>query len=192
MTAKSGLPANYAPWAMTAAWVDADHDGDLDLFVGNFADLSQFPNKDAAVFPDDFAGEENKLFRNNGNGSFTDITAQTGLGGGKNKTTAVVATDYNNQRDIDFLVVNYGSPVQLFSNQRDGSFKEVASQVGLNFSGQSLGVAAGDLNKDNFIDFYVPNFDGKDALFLSDGRGEFGKQEIVGDNGIISSAGHRF
>ena len=58
VTAKSGLPANYASWAMTAAWVDADHDGDLDLFVGNFADLSQFPNKDSAVFPDDFAGAE--------------------------------------------------------------------------------------------------------------------------------------
>ncbi|HKE05284.1 MAG TPA: FG-GAP-like repeat-containing protein, partial [Blastocatellia bacterium] len=180
VTAKSGLPSSYGPWAMTAAWVDADHDGDLDLFVGNFADLSQFPNKDSAVFPDDFSGEENKLYRNNGNGSFTDITAQTGLGGGKNKTTAVVATDYNNQRDIDFLVVNYGSPIQLFSNQRDGSFKEVAAQVGLNFSGQSLGVGAGDLNKDNFIDFYVPRLDGKDALFLSDGRGGFKKQEETG------------
>ncbi|HEU0174147.1 MAG TPA: FG-GAP-like repeat-containing protein [Blastocatellia bacterium] len=182
VTAKSGLPAKPASWALTAAWVDADHDGDLDLFVGNFADLSQFPNKDSAVFPDDFAGEENKLYRNNGNGSFTDITAQTGLGGGKNKTTAVVATDYNNQRDIDFLVVNYGSPVQLFSNQRDGSFKEVAEQVGLKFSGRTLGVAAGDINKDGFTDFYFNTVfvksDGNQiselpALYLSDGKGGF-------------------
>ncbi len=186
VTAKSGLPANSASWAMTAAWVDSDHDGDLDLFIGNFADLSQFPNKDSAVFPDDFAGEENRLFRNNGNGSFTDITAQTGLGGGKNKTTSVVATDFNNQRDIDFLVVNYGSPAQLFSNQRDGSFKEVAAQTGFDFSGKSLGVGAGDLNKDNFVDFYLPNFYGKDALFLSDGRGGFGRKEMAGDSGIIT------
>ncbi|MGH9767571.1 MAG: FG-GAP-like repeat-containing protein [Blastocatellia bacterium] len=182
VTAKSGLPANYASWAMTAAWVDADHDGDLDLFIGNFADLSQFPNKDSAVFPDDFAGEENKLFRNNGNGSFTEITAQTGLGGGKNKTTAVVATDYNNQRDIDFLVINYGAPVQLFSNQRDGSFKEVAEQAGIKFSGRVFGVAAGDINKDNFTDFYFNEIaiqrDGNrlsnlPALYLSDGKGGF-------------------
>jgi tetratricopeptide (TPR) repeat protein len=182
VTAKSGLPANPASWALTAAWVDADHDGDLDLFVGNFADLSQFPSKDSAVFPDDFAGEENKLYRNNGNGSFTDITAQTGLGGGKNKTTAVVATDYNNQRDIDFLVANYGSPAQLFSNQRDGSFKEVAEQAGIKFSGRAFGVAAGDINKDNFTDFYFneiafhrdgnPTFDFP-ALYLSDGKGGF-------------------
>jgi tetratricopeptide (TPR) repeat protein len=182
VTAKSGLPANPASWAMTAAWVDADHDGDLDLFVGNFADLSQFPDKDSAVFPDDFAGEENKLYRNNSNGSFTDITAQTGLGGGKNKTTAVVATDYNNQRDIDFLVVNYLSPVQLFSNQRDGSFKEVAEQAGIKFSGRAFGVAAGDINKDNFTDFYLNEIaiqrDGSQlsnlpALYLSDGKGGF-------------------
>jgi len=182
VTAKSGLSSNPMSWAMTAAWVDADHDGDLDLFVGNFADLSQFPNKDSAVFPDDFAGEENKLFRNNGNGSFSDITAQTGLGGGKNKTTAVVATDYNNQRDIDFLVVNYKSPVQLFSNQRDGSFKEVAEQTGIKFSGRAFGVAAGDINKDNFTDFYFNEIaiqrDGNQmsdlpALYLSDGKGGF-------------------
>lgn len=184
VTEKAGLPAKYASWAMTAAWVDADHDGDLDLFVGNFADLSQFPSKDSAVFPDDFAGEENKLFQNNGiqagGGTFTGITAKTGLGGGKNKTTAVVPTDYNNQRDIDFFVVNYGSAAQLFSNQRDGSFKEIAASVGVGFTGQAFGAGAGDLNKDNFVDFYLPNAGGKDSLFLSDGRGGFTATQVDG------------
>ncbi|MDX2042892.1 MAG: FG-GAP-like repeat-containing protein [Acidobacteriota bacterium] len=175
VTEKSGLPKTTT-WAMTAAWVDADHDADLDLFVGNFADLSQFPAKDSATFPDDFAGEENRLFQNNGNGTFTDITAKAGLAGGKNKTTAVVPTDFNNQRDIDFLVVNYGSPAQLFSNQRDGSFKEIAASVGINFSGKALGVGAGDLNKDNFVDFYLPDADGNSALFLSDGKGAFARR----------------
>ncbi len=183
VTAKAGLPAEYASWAMTAAWVDADHDGDLDLFVGNFADLSRLPDKEMPVFPDDFAGQENRLFRNNGNGTFADITAQTGLGGGKNKTTAVICTDFNNRRDIDLLVVNYGAPAQLFSNQRDGSFKDMAEQAGIKFTGGSFGAAAGDLNKDNFIDFYFTiideeagRIDGRynfPALFLSDGKGGF-------------------
>jgi Tfp pilus assembly protein PilF len=189
VTAKAGLPADYAAWAMTAAWVDADHDGDLDLFIGNFADLSQFPNKDSAVFPDDFDGQENRLFRNNGNGAFTDITAQTGLGGGKNKTTAVICTDFNNRRDIDLLVVNYGAPAQLFSNQRDGSFKDIAEQAGIKFKGTSFGAAAGDLNKDSFTDFYFsatlkkgsPDFD-LPSLFLSDGKGGY----KPGFNGPIS------
>lgn len=184
VTAKAGLPANYADWALTAAWVDADHDGDLDLFVGNFADLNAWPgNADSAIFPDDFAGTENKFFRNKGDGTFSDDTAKTGVGGGKLKTTAVVATDFNNQRDIDLLVVNYGGSAQLFSNQRDGSFRDVAAQTGLNFSGKSLGVAAGDLNKDNFTDFYFNVVDdsfaggqsvnGMPALRLSDGKGHF-------------------
>ena len=109
------------------------------------------------------------------------------MGGGKNKTTAVVATDFNNQRDIDFLVVNYGSPAQLFSNQRDGSFKEVAAQARNQiFSGQSLGVAAGDLNKDSFTDFYLPNLDQARTilLYLSDGRGGFKRRR-----GSVDDAG---
>lgn len=180
ITAKSGLPAAYAGWAMTAAWVDADHDGDLDIYLGNFADLTKFPEKESALFPDDFAGQDNFLFRNNGNGSFTDITAQAGLGGGRGKTTAIIATDYNNQRDIDLMVVNYNAPAQLFSNQRDGSFREMAAQTGMAASVKALSAGAGDLNKDNYVDFYLPNADGRDLLLLSNGRGEFTRTELSG------------
>lgn len=171
VTAGAGLPVdNGGAWAMTAAFVDADHDGDLDVFIGNFADLSKWPGGDAATFPDNFTGAPNKLWRNDGNGKFTDITDRAGLGGGNNKTTAVVCTDFNNQRDIDFFVVNYGAPAQLFSNQRDGSFKEVAEQVGIKGVEKSFGVAVGDFNKDGFTDFYVS---GSEKFYLSDGRGAF-------------------
>jgi tetratricopeptide (TPR) repeat protein len=171
VTASAALPAdNGGGWAMTAAFVDADHDGDLDVFVGNFADLGKWPGGESATFPDDFAGAPNKLFRNDGNGKFTDITDKAGLGGGNNKTTAVVCTDFNNQRDIDFFVVNYGAPAQLFSNQRDGSFKEVAGQVGIKGQQFSLSAAAGDFNKDGFTDFYLS---GSDKFYFSDGRGGY-------------------
>jgi len=198
VTAKSGLPADYNAWAMTAAFVDYDHDGDLDLFVGNFADLSEWPGGETATFPDDFAGTPNRLYRNNGNGTFTDITDQAGLGGGKQKTTAVVCTDFDNHRDIDFFVVNYGTPAQLFSNQRDGTFKEVAAQVGINYAGRSFSVAAGDLNKDGFTDFYLTEVSSVAAqrpdgtlsislptLFLSDGRGGFSRQPGGPINGRV-------
>jgi tetratricopeptide (TPR) repeat protein len=180
VTASAALPAdNGGAWALTATFVDADHDGDLDVFVGNFADLGKWPGGESAMFPDDFAGAPNKLFRNDGNGKFTDITDKAGLGGGNNKTTAVVCTDFNNQRDIDFFVVNYGAPAQLFSNQRDGSFKEVAEQVGIRDSLKTLSVAAGDFNKDSFTDFYIANLEGEQRatywVYLSDGRGGFGK-----------------
>ncbi|MGE0105300.1 MAG: FG-GAP-like repeat-containing protein [Blastocatellales bacterium] len=180
--AKAGLPAEYPAWALSAAWVDIDHDGDLDIYLGNFADLEKFPEKESAVFPDDFAGQENILLRNNGNGTFTDNTAQAGLGGGRLKTTAVVATDFNNQRDIDLLAVNFAAPAQLFSNQRDGSFRESAKSTGLAASLASWGVAAGDLNKDNYVDFYLPNAAGGDLLFLSNGRGEYSRTEQPGNS----------
>jgi len=177
ITAKAGLPESYRDWALTAAWVDVDHDGDLDLVVGNFANLDKFPPGETATFPDDFEGGGRRLFRNNGNATFTDITQPAGLQGGVaeglTKTTAIIGTDYNNQRDIDLLFVNYGAPVQLFSNQRDGSFREEARRAGLNFSGRAFGVAAGDLNKDNFIDLYFPAREDGDQLYLSNGRGGF-------------------
>jgi tetratricopeptide (TPR) repeat protein len=178
------LPTAYQAWAMTAAFVDADHDGDLDIFVGNFADLTKWTAKgESAIFPDDFAGTPNKLFRNNGSVdgkvTFADITEQTGLSGGANKTTAVVCTDYDNHRDVDFLVVNYKAPVQLFANQRDGSFKDVAKQVGIDESEQSLSASAGDLNKDGFTDFCVSHGQSRqDSWYLSDGRGRFTVMEL--------------
>jgi Tfp pilus assembly protein PilF len=193
VTASAALPAdNGGAWAMTAAFVDSDHDGDLDVFVGNFADLSKWPGGESATFPDDFAGAPNKLFRNDGNGKFTDITDKAGLGGSNNKTTAVVATDFNNQRDIDFFVVNYGAPVQLFSNQRDGSFKEVAEQVGIKDGFKALNVAAGDLNKDGFTDFALSGSEGEKSItswmYLSDGRGGFSKDQLTRFNNITQTA----
>ena len=151
---KAGLPAAYREWALTAAWIDVDHDGDLDLLVGNFANLETFPEGESAVFPDDFSGGGRRLYRNNGNGTFTDNTLAAGLGESTTRTTAIVGTDFNNQRDIDLLFVNHGAPIQLYSNQRDGSFREEASRVGLKYNGRAFGVAIGDLNKDNFIDLY--------------------------------------
>jgi len=74
-------------------------------------------------------------------------------------------------------VVNYGSPVQLFSNQRDGSFKEVAEQVGIKESSKTLGAGAGDLNKDGFTDFYFVDYTGLPFWYLSDGRGGFVRQQ---------------
>src|SRR6185369_10869321 len=103
----------------------------------------------------------------------TDITAAAKVSGAGGHAVAVVPTDYDNHRDIDLLVVNYGSAPTLFSNQRDGTFHDVAADVGLNTKGRFTCVAAGDVNKDDYTDFFFGRSDGPGLFAISDGKGHF-------------------
>ncbi len=174
-TAAAGIP-NYPYLALAAALVDVDHDGDLDIFIAGCADLSKAPAAAAGrqlTFPDDFAAAPNLLLRNDGNGKFTDTTAQAKLAGGAAHAVAVVPTDYDNHRDVDLLIVNAGEQPALYSNQRDGTFRNVAAEVGLSVKGAFTCAAAGDVNKDGYTDFFFGRADGAGTLALSDGRGRF-------------------
>jgi len=173
VTAAAGIPT-YPYLALSAAFVDADHDGDLDIFIAGFADLAKPSSSSTeATFPDDFAGAPNMLLRNNGNGKFTDITAKAGVAGNGGHAVAVVATDFDNHRDIDLLVVNYGAAPALFSNQRDGTFRDVAADAGLGVKGRFTSVAVGDVNKDGYTDFFFGKDDGPGVFAISDGRTHF-------------------
>jgi tetratricopeptide (TPR) repeat protein len=172
VTRAVGLP-DYPYLAAATAFVDVDHDGDLDIFVAGLADLSKPPgNRESVIFPGDFAGAPNLLLRNDGNGKFTDITvlAKVNLVG---HALAIVPTDYNNTRDVDLLVLNYGAVQNLFSNQRDGTFKDVAREVGLILEGRWTSAAAGDVNKDGFTDFFFGRANGPGLFAISDGKGKF-------------------
>src|SRR5215208_5519001 len=116
-TAKIPAPPNSSN---TAAFVDFDHDGDLDLLVG---------------------GEGSLLLRNNGDGTFTDQTAAAKLTE-KVSVRAIVPTDFDNRRDIDFLIAS-NEKMFLWRNMRDGTFRDVASEVGLTVKGVT-NVAAAD------------------------------------------------
>lgn len=175
VTTASKIP-DYPYIALSAAFVDVDHDGDLDIFVAGFVDLSKMPASDPGqppAFPDDFPGAPNLLLRNDGNGKFTDITAAAKVAGSGGHAVAVVPTDFDNHRDIDLLVVNYGSAPALYSNQRDGTFRDVAAEVGLNIKGRFTCAAAGDVNKDDFTDFFFGRADGPGLFAMSDGKGHF-------------------
>jgi hypothetical protein len=86
---------------------------------------------------------------------------------------AVVPTDFDNGRDIDLLFVRPGAAPALYQNRRDGTFRDVAADVGLTSSAAFRCVAAGDVNKDSVTDFFLGVDDGPDLLVLSDGRGRF-------------------
>ena len=175
VTTAAAIPA-YPYLAVSAAMVDTDHDGDLDIFIAGFADISKSaplkPNQ-PPILPLDLPGAPNMLLRNDGNGKFTDITLSAKVQGSGGHGVAVVPTDFDNHRDIDLLIVNYGSAPTLFSNQRDGTFRDVAGEVGLTTKGQFTSVAAGDVNKDDFTDFFFGSADGPGLFAMSDGKGRF-------------------
>lgn len=171
VTNAAGIPP-YPYLSAAVAFVDTDHDGDLDIFIAGLADLSK-PAKSGASFPADFAGAPNMLLRNDGNGKFTDVTAAAKVGGSTGHAMAIVPTDYDNRRDVDLLVVNYGKAPELYSNQRDGSFRDVASEVGLAGEGLWTSAAAGDVNKDGYTDFFFGRANGPGVFAMSDGQGRF-------------------
>src|SRR5439155_4077569 len=135
-TKESGItvPSSDAGPYVAAAFVDVDHDGDLDILV---------------------SGSTNILFRNNGNGAFTERTQAAGLSAHQSSpiNSAIIPTDFNNSRDVDLLLLSNGGPPKLFSNMRDGTFRDVAKEVGINSQDAFSCVAAGDVNKDGFTDF---------------------------------------
>ena len=107
-------------------FIDYDHDGDLDLFVAQYSDDAFFdprrvaPASNKEIQLPDF----NQLWRNNGNGTFTDQTAETGLAG-KAPTVAAIGTDYNNDRAVDLIVTGtYKGGPAIFENPREGQFRD--------------------------------------------------------------------
>jgi tetratricopeptide (TPR) repeat protein len=162
VTAAARIPR--AALSGVAAFVDYDHDGDLDIFSAGGA----LPRQSA------YSSPPNLLLRNNGDGTFADVTAASKLTPVRGHPVAVVPTDFDNRRDVDLLVVGYDGPPALWKNLRDGTFRDVAAEAGLELVGDGLScVAAGDVNKDAFTDFYFGRTDGRGEFALSDGRGRF-------------------
>jgi lipoprotein NlpI len=146
-TETAGLPGREGLPA-TAAFADVDHDGDLDVFVPGL------------------------LLRNNGDGTFADVSDEAGVAV-EGEPVAVVPTDFDNGRDLDLVVLRRARAPLLFRNLRNGSFEDVAARVGLEASGPFRSIAAGDLNKDFFPDLVLGTDGAVATLALSDGRGAF-------------------
>jgi tetratricopeptide (TPR) repeat protein len=152
VTEEAGLSADPQPGvlALGVTFIDYDHDGDLDLYVTRFND---FPLNEPAKpfeFPSDTTPPGNVLWRNNGNGTFTDWTSQTALGGA-GPSVGALGSDINNDRAIDFVVTGWQKSPMVYLNPREGAFRAIkpwASDV----PGPTAGVLALDFNKDGWMD----------------------------------------
>ncbi len=101
---------------------------------------------------------------------------------------ALVPTDFDNHRDVDLVVANADAPPMLFENLRNGTFRDVASDTGLaKAQGRFLALAAADVNKDSYTDFFLGRSDGDDLLALSDGRLRFAISPGPGSRGATSA-----
>ncbi|MFH0981610.1 MAG: FG-GAP-like repeat-containing protein, partial [Planctomycetota bacterium] len=106
----AGARVDEPHFGRAAAFVDYDHDNDLDLFVGNDLALDDPPNAESFTLPGDFPGEANALLRNNGNGTFTDLTDEAGLLVDLAQTQDLLFADFDADHDVDLFIVNANAP----------------------------------------------------------------------------------
>ncbi|SUZ80632.1 uncharacterized protein METZ01_LOCUS33486 [marine metagenome] len=146
-------------WYGGSAWGDYDNDGDLDLYITGYVDFSRRPRYSSLRFPMDFGGLPNTLFKNNGDGTFSDVTASTGvLDDASRKSMQVVFNDFNEDRLPDLFVTNDTDANGFYLNRGDGTFKPFSGPSGLSTTDGSMGIALGDFNKDGLTDLIYTNF----------------------------------
>ena len=131
-----------------AAFLDFDNDGDLDIYLTNGNHV--LPGLRVAD------GSTNRLYRHEEDGRYTDVTAESGLGG-SGYGMGIAVGDFDNDGWVDVFVSNYG-PDRLYRNQGDGSFADVTSASGAGVEGWSASAAFCDFDRDGFLDLYVTRY----------------------------------
>jgi len=161
-------------WAVAAGWFDYDNDGRLDLFVSNYCkwevDKDPFcgpsPNVRAYCHPKNYASLPNTLYHNNVDGTFTDVSAATGIGEIRGKGMGVAFADYDHDGFMDVFVANDNAPNMLFHNLGGKKFEEVALQTGVAYP------ESGSYMSGMGADFRDVDNDGRDAIWVTGFEGD--------------------
>ena len=186
-TAIASLAVPRLPYFSTsAAFVDYDRDGDLDLFVCGYVDFTFDTNKKCVrdglqsyCDPDAYNALPDLLYRNNGDGSFTDVSVTAGIADTNGKGLGVVCGDYDNDGWPDIYVANDRTPNLLYHNNADGTFTEVALMTGVAYGEDGvaragMGVDFGDYDGNGAPDLYITNFSMEpNSLFRNNANGTF-------------------
>jgi hypothetical protein len=154
-------------WTLSAPWFDYDGDGDLDVYVANYLeyDSGKFRSYYAAAGypgPLSYRGQPDSLYRNNGDGTFTDVTRAAGIFQPNGRAMSATIVDLNNDGFLDLYIPNDAMENYYFRNKGDGTFENEGLMMGLAFGegGQgvsSMGPAVGDIDRDGWLDIYIPD-----------------------------------
>jgi hypothetical protein len=163
VTAKAGVENPHFGTGVT--WLDYDRDGKLDLFVGNYLKFDpnakrEYFSADAFPGPLDYEGDANRLFHNNGDGTFTDVSHKAGIDNPLGRAMGLTAGDYDNDGWPDIYIANDTMESYLYHNNHDGTFTNVAQDVNVAFGANGEATSAmnpifGDYDNDGWQDIFV-------------------------------------
>lgn len=197
VTAKAGLAS--PGWALAAPWFDYNGDGLLDVFVvhyleydkGAFQRTGAYYKADGFPGPLSYPGEPDRLYRNNGDGTFTDVTRDVGLWEPTGRGMGAVAADLDGDGDVDIYVTNDAMANNCWINDGKGRFQDLATENGTAFGegGQgvsSMGPFVADLDRNGFLDILVPDM-GYSSLMLQVKKGFF--MDVTAQSGVAVLCG---
>ena len=188
VTDVAGVAGGATEWSTSTGFFDFDRDGFLDLYVANYLDYRLSENPYCGLrkegyrlycLPTIFDGVPDRLFRNNGNGTFTDVSKRAGIANPAGKGLGVTFCDYDRDGDTDIYIANDMVRNFLYRNNGDGTFLDVAYGAGVGFDGNGkpqagMGVDCGDYDRNGYPDLFVTNFSEElNTLYENRGDGIF-------------------